>query len=499
MRKTKREQALLSRRQKIDHENDGKAITNKSPASVQKDIEEKLREAPSLIADLNSHEPVRQFEAARKFRKLLSIERHPPIDRVIQFGVVPRLISFLTYDQHPQLQFEAAWALTNIASGTAQHTEYIIENNAVPIFVNLLKSPAPNVREQAVWALGNIAGDSTDCRNLVLNCNALNPLLALCGPEATVTMLRNATWALSNFCRGKPQPNFEQVSGSLPVLAQLLRSTDVEVLADACWALSYLSDDNGNQKIQAVIHAGVAPELIRLLLHPNSNVQIPALRTVGNIVTGDDMQTQTMINGGALPNLQALLTSDVRGIKKESCWTISNITAGNATQIEHVIRAGMIPYLVDILNTAEFEVQKEACWALSNATSGGTNGQKTYLAECKLIPAMANALTFGDARIVQIALEGIENILIVGKGDAEARGDDDNKYAEELEDCGGLDKLEELQRCENPEIYKKIQEIMSNFYEIESVDAVAGPEVSQGGAAYVFGQNNVAPTGEFNF
>lgn len=30
---------------------------------------------------------------------------------------------------------------------------------------------------QAVWALGNIAGDSAVCRDYVLNCNILPPLL----------------------------------------------------------------------------------------------------------------------------------------------------------------------------------------------------------------------------------------------------------------------------------------------------------------------------------
>ena len=58
---------------------------------------------------------------------------------------------------------------------------------------------------------------------------------------------------------------FLQVKPALPALARLIHSNDEEVLTDACWALSYLSDGT-NDKIQAVIEAGVCPRLVELLL-----------------------------------------------------------------------------------------------------------------------------------------------------------------------------------------------------------------------------------------
>ncbi|KAE8665493.1 Importin subunit alpha-1b [Hibiscus syriacus] len=357
IRKNKREENLLKKRR------EGLIAQQTQPQLLSSgaDSEKKLESLPAMVAGVWSDDRNAQLEATTQFRKLLSIERSPPINEVVQSGVVPRFVEFLAREDFPQLQFEAAWALTNIASGTSENTRVVIDHGAVPIFVKLLGSPADDVREQAVWALGNVAGDSPKCRDLVLGHGALVPLLAQFNEHAKLSMLRNATWTLSNFCRGKPQPSFEQTKPALPTLERLIHSNDEEVLTDACWALSYLSDGT-NDKIQAVIEAGVCPRLVELLLHPSPTVLIPALRTVGNIVTGDDTQTQCIIGYQALPCLLNLLTHNYKkSIKKEACWTISNITAGNVDQIQAVIEAGHIGPLVHLLQNAEFEIKERSC------------------------------------------------------------------------------------------------------------------------------------------
>eukprot|EP01056_Protomagalhaensia_sp_Gyna25_P000695 Protomagalhaensia_sp_Gyna_25__694@NODE_1325_length_1942_cov_123_619023_g1057_i0_p1_GENE_NODE_1325_length_1942_cov_123_619023_g1057_i0NODE_1325_length_1942_cov_123_619023_g1057_i0_p1_ORF_typecomplete_len492_score92_57Arm/PF00514_23/60Arm/PF00514_23/8_2e11Arm/PF00514_23/1_1e12Arm/PF00514_23/5_4e06Arm/PF00514_23/2_1e05Arm/PF00514_23/1_1e08Arm/PF00514_23/2_6e11Arm/PF00514_23/5_7e08Arm/PF00514_23/0_0004Arm_2/PF04826_13/2_5e14Arm_2/PF04826_13/2_3e10Arm_2/PF04826_13/0_21HEAT_2/PF13646_6/0_00033HEAT_2/P len=400
----------------------------------------RVEELPTLRNMLMSNDMNFQYQAATQLRRMLSVEVCAPILEVVHSGVVPRLVELLKCDEAPLLQFEVAWALTNIASGTSEETATIVEAGAIPEFVRLLRSARDEVREQAIWALGNISGDGPEHRNMVLDAGALPVLLEeLASEEAQskLSTLKYGTWTLSNLCRGKPEPPFGKVAPALPVLRMLIHKDNPDILTDACWAISYLSDssdDSSNKCIDEVINAGVCARLVELLDHPSFLVQTPALRAVGNIVTGDDVQTQHIILQGALPKLRALLSSPRKAIKKEACWAISNITAGNKDQIEEVLVCGIIGDLVMLLHNAEFEVKREAAWAISNASSGGNPRQVEALVKSGCMGPLCDILEVNDTKLVTVALEAIENILKTGKRRQMQEGLEENPYVTVLEE-----------------------------------------------------------------
>uniref|UniRef100_A0ABI7WUW3 Importin subunit alpha n=1 Tax=Felis catus TaxID=9685 RepID=A0ABI7WUW3_FELCA len=452
----KRDEHLLKRRN-VPHED----ICEDSDIDGDYRVQNTSLEA--IVQNASSDNQGIQLSAVQAARKLLSSDRNPPIDDLIKSGILPILVHCLERDDNPSLQFEAAWALTNIASGTSEQTQAVVQSNAVPLFLRLLHSPHQNVCEQAVWALGNIIGDGPQCRDYVISLGVVKPLLSFISPSIPITFLRNVTWVMVNLCRHKdPPPPMETIQEILPALCVLIHHTDVNILVDTVWALSYLTDA-GNEQIQMVIDSGIVPHLVPLLSHQEVKVQTAALRAVGNIVTGTDEQTQVVLNCDALSHFPALLTHPKEKINKEAVWFLSNITAGNQQQVQAVIDANLVPMIIHLLDKGDFGTQKEAAWAISNLTISGRKDQVAYLIQQNVIPPFCNLLTVKDAQVVQVVLDGLSNILKMAEDEAET-------IANLIEECGGLEKIEQLQNHENEDIYKLAYEIIDQFFSSDDID-----------------------------
>lgn len=229
--------------------------------------------------------------------------------------------------------------------------------------------------------------------------------------------------------------------------------------ADASWAISYVTDDD-NIKIQAVIDAGCVPHLVRLLDLEAPGVIVPALRSVGNIVTGSDTQTDAVIAAGGLPRMAKLLQHSKASIVKEASWTVSNVTAGNAAQVQLVLDTNIFELIAGVLEKGDFKSQKEAAWVVTNATTSGTPEQIVYLIDkFRILKPFCDLLSAKDPRTIKVVLTGIINLFQL----AEKMGGCEN-LCMMIEENGALDKLETLQNHENEEVYKLAYQLIDTYF-----------------------------------
>ncbi|KAK1587575.1 hypothetical protein Q3G72_014330 [Acer saccharum] len=217
------------------------------PASAQLELLPKM-EAGIISADHNE-----QLWAITQFRMLLSAECSPPIEEVIQSGVVPCFVYFLRSDDSPRLQFEAAWVLTNIASGTIENIRVLLAHNAVSKLTKLLVSPSDDVCEQAMWALINIANGTNDEIQAVIDagvCPRLVEFLTHPSPFPS-SIMKEACWTISNITAG----NKEQIHAVIEAkiigpLVHLLQNAEFDVKKEAAWAISNATYGGTHEQIK---------------------------------------------------------------------------------------------------------------------------------------------------------------------------------------------------------------------------------------------------------
>eukprot|EP00730_Choanoeca_flexa_P011726 TRINITY_DN2774_c0_g1_i2.p1 TRINITY_DN2774_c0_g1~~TRINITY_DN2774_c0_g1_i2.p1 ORF type:complete len:527 (+),score=97.21 TRINITY_DN2774_c0_g1_i2:138-1718(+) len=482
LRKAKREEQSMKKRNIDFDQPEQPAMTDEAQHSTLLELCQQLQVQDYGIIS----------NAVVRLRELFSRPDDPPIEAACQLGCIPLIVQLLHYHDFPDVQFEAAWCLTNVTASTHDCVQTVLSAGAAEPLIALLSSKHLDTKDQACWALGNIAGDCETFRDLMLDAGALQPLIAIITKESRDDLIRNANWALSNLCRGKkPRVEFAKVEPALTVLHRLLYSEDEQLLIDACWALAFISQGPARQ-IERIIQAGVVGQLVRLAMHTKFAIVTPALRALGNISGGNDRQTQILLNNQLLVALRSLIGCHKEAIRKETCWVLSNILAGTEAQIKEVVRSGIIPDMVKRMEDGVYKTRREACWALCNMCVSGTGDQVEWLMGQSILPGMVCMLSVDDNTIIGVVLHAMFKILERGyQGKHQP-----NRFYDAFDEAGCIEKIENVLTHDDQKLYEAASQIIESFLRWEDApdDQTTAPMQDPTGQMYTFGMPAAAPS-----
>lgn len=425
-----------------------------------------------LLNLIRTYDDLKVLQAAvYTLRVILSSQKFPPLEAVVQSGVVSKIIALLD-SEDDTIKIESAWCITNIACCPTHITAYLVNEGAVEKIFKLLNCINTDIVYQAIWALGNIAGDSVEYRDRIIELGTVKILLKLIDHMENITdnQLSTIVWFLSNLLKGKPQPNKSARDKIVGYLPDIFKSKNDSVLSDACWCTSYITDGD-DSGIDSILTSSIIGKIIELTSSSNNFIQTPALRTIGNIATGQDAHLQTLLNLGIIDKLSSLISSSLKHIRKESLWALSNIIAGSSEQVELVIYHPIFQQVLKEAREIDLEIKKEAMWCITNATYLKNVKHIIKLVDLGVMEILVECLEFPDPRVLFITLDAINNILRAG---VEILLNDEtltfNNLAAKFDEIGGLEKLESLQSHANPSVYSKVVSIMDAYYGLEDVE-----------------------------
>lgn len=353
------------------------------------------------------------------------------------------------------VQLEAAWCLTNISAGTDDHANAVIKC-AGPYLITYLSSGNHSLQDQCAWAVGNLAGGSASCRQMLRVQGALSPLVDLLHCPAS-NVVQSAAFALSNLAKDEATQKELVTAGIIPILSSfLVFDTDrLGLISEVSWVLTYLSASG--VFTADILSAGILQKITSLISEicnadsNNFTALTPLLRCLGNIAckisdVGEICQDEKLFVA-----VKTLFQSKHLHIQKESLWVISNISVFESA-CDLILAVDLLPVLVSQL-ASTFHVRKEAAFALCNIA---THGQRfcSELHRNNVLPSILPLLKSTDAEACHLALSLVEMILHFKPEQA----------AKEFEECHGLDCLEALEYSSNDTLRTQTNDLLETYF-----------------------------------
>ena len=397
--------------------------------------------------------------AINALRHLITTGYESILRTTVEIGLVPILIDLLS-DSSDTLVYNALWCLTNISAGEHELVEKVMEAGVLLALPALLESESVEMVDQTVWTLCNLAGDCVKYRDAIVNLNFPEKVRKLINLSQYERLMPSIVWFFANICRFQPPPGQETVRMSLEVALRCFESCPKPLaLLDAC-IICEKATFAGHSDIIDLVHAlHLSSYLAKHTRSIDRIVAMEALKAYTNLLLGTEQQTERLLEGGVLELLETLLETQAQEVRREVMWGLSNVAAGTLQQARRLVQHRIFPKLVEELSCSTFSIKREAIIAILNL--GGQHDLSITLAlvASNVLPILLDALEIQDCNLQLTLIEGLRCIMQLCLAYQEL--EDGVKSFEEL---GGLGKVERLASTENSQVYRAVENLLSELY-----------------------------------
>lgn len=363
------------------------------------------------------------------------------------------------FDCRPQLQFEAGWALSNLTALSIEASKAASSIGAIPKLIKLLESPQFELKDLAVWGLLNLASGCSQTRNMIIDHGIVELLVDILQVDVCEPLCDKILMLICALCHNKsPLPDFKKLKLFLPELIKLMQDNSTAIVENSCRAISFITADDTDKRIETVAESGCVKHLVQLLESEDRSILLAALQSIRNIVSHDEKQVDIVLSENPLSKIAELLKHHECKIVDKALQIISNIAAGNQNQVQKLFSYGIFTSIVNILKQGKPKLHFMAIFALNNILIHGSNQQVINLIQrYSVLRPYCDQLCKSNVFIIKEVLIGIGLLL-------EKSGAGSPYLVVMFNEIEADRKLKSLQNHVDADISSKAFQLITNYF-----------------------------------
>lgn len=416
-----------------------------------------------IIKDLLEVEhplPVHQM-ALMLLREILTSGDEAPIGFAVDIGLTQVIISLCRLELPDDLVVESAWCLCNIASGGDDITEILVKSGAIEAFMSLLNTSNPLILEHSIWGIGNLIADYIETRDIFLGKRLILVFSTLTEAynESYSKVYPIIAWTCSNIMRKKPMPPYSACHSICNILTRISAFPDSFLFAeDLLSAISNITNHD-DIMISLIIDSRLLFDMVMgHLINKDVGLLKLALRSAGNIVTGNIHHTEFMLDKGFLDLLHPLISHAESTVRKEAFWSLSNIAASSIKHVEMLVNHNVMDVApLGLVDIAEIVV-REASFLFTNLCRASNDRMVLKLVyQNHILDYLSSAFSSQYPDVVINLLSLSNDILDIGKRNQSYSQKTVRSIFVEL---GCYEAVEKLSRHQNQDVAETANELL---------------------------------------